>query len=274
MNAKTRKPSTGRLLAFAAALVPLVLGVAVVYRWLRTPDVTIGVEGRKIVEIAGPQLTAAPFTHGDAASVRIDSVQSIPGGYRYDLRYMLFGPGKRNLSDHLLRPDGSPLPTQKDLAVSVDALLPDDYSSELFTTPNSNINLHSYYTPMMRVLWGLWAAMLIPLAWYGHKRRKRLAPPPRAPSVAEQLKALLERASRKTLSVEQQADLEQLLLAFWSKRLNLSQERLIETVAELRKHPQAAGQLNRVERWLHSRAKPSNGAVARELLNDLKSLDN
>lgn len=265
----TSKHSTGRTLAVLAAIAPLVIGAFVFVRWLRGPEVTIGVEGRRVVEIAGPQLTAAPFTPGDAVSLRIDSAEPTPDGYRYDLRYMLFGPGKRNLAENLVRADGGKLSARSDLEVSVDALLPAKHSGELFATANSTINLHSGYLPTMRLLWGLWAAALVPLAWYGHKRRKRRAPPPPAPTLAEQLRALLERAVREPLSVEEQADLEQVFLAFWSRKLNLSTERLSEAVAELRKHPQGGSQLNRIERWLHARPTSAAHGTANELLHEL-----
>jgi len=267
------KPSRTRTIVALLVTTSLVLGLVVAYRSLRTPDMTIGVEGRKVVEIAGSELTAVPFTHGDAVSLRIDSVHAVPGGFRYDLRFMMFGPGSRNLADHLLLPDGGKLAPRSTLEVSVNALLPEDYSSELFATPNADINLHSNYTLMMRTLWGLWAAMLIPLAWYGHKRRHRRLPPVVVPTIAEQLRSLLERASCEPLSVEEQVDLEQLLFAFWSKRLKLSTERLIETITELRNHPQAGVQLNRIERWFHSPHKPTNGTVARELLRDLDRMN-
>lgn len=262
----------GRLIAIVAALLPLVVGIVFVYRWLTGPDVTIGVEGSRVVEISGPQLFAAPFTPGDALAVRIADVQPVPGGFRYDIRYMAFGPGKHDIGQWLKHADGTPAAPRSEFAVSVAALIPEKYSGELYETPPSRIDLHTHYTLVMRLLWGLWALALVPLAWYGHKRRRRAAPPPPPPSIAQRLRALLEQATHEKLSVEQQADLEQLLLAFWSERLNLSQERLSEAIEQLRQHPKAGPQWNRVERWFHSRATTANGTIAKELLNDLKSL--
>src|SRR5262245_46941823 len=78
----------------AAIVGPLVALALVWWVWERNrSDVTVGVEGQKIVEIAGPPLTAAPFTPGDAVSVRIAEATPIPGGFRYDLRYVAYGPG-------------------------------------------------------------------------------------------------------------------------------------------------------------------------------------
>jgi hypothetical protein len=247
----------------------LVVVALVAYRWIGASRLTIGVEGRKLVDVAGPRLAATPFTPGDAVALRIAETTPVAGGFRYDLHYTLFGPGEFDLGKYLRRPDGSPPAAQPEFKVSVKALLPDDYSGELFDTPPSKINLHSGYRIWMTLGWLAWAALLVPLAWYGHKKRKRSAPPPPPPSIAERLRALLEQASHATLTVEQQANLEQLLLAFWSKRLGLSEERLIETVEQLRQHPEAGRQWSRVERWLHSRDRTANGSVARELLSEL-----
>ena len=66
-------------------------------QWQRTSAVTVGVEGQRTIEIAGPKLIAAPFTPGDALSVRIASVEPTPDGFRYDLRYMAFGQGEHDI---------------------------------------------------------------------------------------------------------------------------------------------------------------------------------
>ena len=97
----------------------------------------------------------------------------------------------------------------------------------------------------------------------------RIVPPP---TVSERLRSLLEQASHENLSSEQQADLEQLLIAFWSQRLKLSSKRLGTMIEQLRKHPEAGRQWNRVEGWLHSGKSTTNGTVARELLHDLDTL--
>ena len=275
--ARNSKPTTdGRRAVLVAAVVGPLAAIALVW-WVlarRGPEVTIGVEGHRTVEIAGPELHAAPFTPGDAVSVRIADVTPIPGGFRYELRYVAYGPGKHDLSQTLARADGRPLEPRDDLAIEVDTLLPEDQGGELYATAPSKIDLHSGYLTVMRGLWLLWGLLLVPLVWLGRKRRRRAAPPSPAPTIAERLRTLLQQASTEHLSPEQQADLEQLLIAFWSERLKLSGERLSELIEQLRKHPEAGRQWNRVERWLHSRpTTATNGAAARELLHDLDTLN-
>lgn len=273
MSTPITKPN--RKFALTATLVALGLGavLAAIFLWRPSlPEVTIGVEGTRIAEIAGPRLFAAPFTPGDALAVRIASAEPTAGGYRYDLRYMAFGPGQHDIGKSLSHADGSPPEPRREFAVSVPALIPEKYSGELYSTPSSEIDLHTNYTLMMRLAWGMWALLLLPLAWYGHKWRRRTTPQPPAPSIFERLRTLLKQASQADLTAAQQADLEQLLLAYWSRRLNLAEGRLSEMIDQLRQHPEAGPQWNRVERWLHSRFDPAEG-VAKDLLKDLEKLN-
>jgi hypothetical protein len=268
------KPAGGSRAAAIAVVVGPLLAIAIVWFALNRggSEVTIGVEGRKVVEIAGPELQAAPFTPGDAVSVRIADVQPIAGGFRYDLRYVTYGPGQHDLAKTLSTPDGKPLPPRDDLSVDVDTLLPESHKGDLYETPNAKINLHSGYALAMRALWFLWLLLLVPLVWLGRKKKHRTAPVVPPPTVSERLRSLLEQASHEHLSSEQQADLEQLLIAFWSQRLKLSSKRLGTMIEQLRKHPEASRQWNRVEGWLHSGKSTTNGTVARELLHDLDTL--
>lgn len=274
MPTLTQTPSRLRTIAKPAALglLVVIVVVVVVYRKSRDPDVTIGVEGRRVVEIAGPRLSAAPFTPGDALAVRIADAQPTSAGFRYDLRYMAFGPGTHDLGKSLKRPDGTSPEQRGEFTVLVSALIPESYSGELYAAPASPIDLRTRYRLLMGLAWGVWAVLLVPLAWYGHKHRRRTTPPIPPPSIAERLRSLLEHAARDTLTVEQQVDLEQLLLAFWSNRLKLRDERLEDTVEQLRRHPQAGAQWNSVEGWFHSPVTPANGAVARQLLSELDAL--
>ena len=280
------KSSSGRTVAIVAAVAVPLIAVIIVVALLRAHryDVTVGVEGRREVEIAGPELSAAPFTPGDAVAVRIAEVHPTSTGFRYELRYMAFGPGKHDLAPSLKRPDGTSPESRADLRIEVAALIPDHYSGELYSTPNSAIDLHTRYKYYMGAAWIAWGAMLIPLAWWGHKRRRRVVRAAPQPSLVERVRALLRQATEANLTVEEKADLEALLLAFWSERLQLSEERLSATIDGLRRHPQAAAQWNRIERWIHSPAESSSAgvtadraassrAVAKQLLSDFEALN-
>jgi hypothetical protein len=251
-----------------AATVAVLLIVGVIW-WNRPPRLTIGVEGRQTIVIRGPQLHAAPFTPGDALSVRIAEAVPVSNGFRYDVRFMAFGPGKYDLREYLLLPGNVRPENLPEVTILVDSILPKDHKGELFATDVSPIDLHSNYSIVMGLLWSLWGLLLIPILFYGRPPRVHAAPAPYNPTTAERLQLLLERAEHDSLSPEQQADLERLLMAFWSHRLNLSAERLPELIPHLRQHPAAGRQMALVEAWLHSQHAPSNGVTARELLNDL-----
>jgi hypothetical protein len=216
--APTSAAARDRSIAVAVALLSLAAAVLVVwYFFFRGPDVTIGVEGVRVVEIAGPELVAAPFTPGDAVSLRVAAVAPIDRGFRYDLRYIPYGPGEHDLAQHLVTVDGKQPMGLPKIIVATDSLLPKNHKGDLYASPTDAIDLHSKYTLTMRLLWVLWGLSLVPLLIYGHRRRKArvIGPPP--PTVEERLRALLERASREKLAVEEQVDLERLLAAYWSR---------------------------------------------------------
>ncbi|MEQ8789375.1 MAG: hypothetical protein RIC55_23985 [Pirellulaceae bacterium] len=255
--------------------IVLVLGVVVVavlvWRLLptREPGVTIGMEGSYRVVLRGDRLEAVPYTHGDALAVRIASAVETKQGTRYDLRYMAYGPGEHDIARYLVDRQGRRPSDLPEMVVSIDALLADDESGELFGSPESPVDLNSNYYGMMALLWGLWVVLLIPLLAYGRKPRAAAERRPPPPSVPQRLRALLETAQRRSLDAEQQADLEKLLLHYWSKRLDVPAGNLVDTLERLRQHPTAGPQVRRVERWLHARDAASDGGVAHEILNEL-----
>lgn len=253
-------------LLIAAGLALVLFGSSL---WLGARDrVTIGVEGRQFVTIPGPRLSAIPYTHGDALAVRIAGVESIPNGFRYDLRYMAYGPGRHDLRGYLVDERQQPVSGLPEMTVSVAALLAKEESGQLLETPPTPIDLRTNYRWGMGLLWCLWGVLLLPLFFYGRKPQSRVRPTP-APTISERLRTLLELAAHAELTVEQQTDIEKLLLAFWADRLQLPRERLSETLDELRKHPSAGAHVSRVEQWLHRRGAHANGSVARELLASL-----
>jgi hypothetical protein len=145
-----------RSVSLRVTIMLLVLvGVATFFaiRWRNRGAVTIGVEGQRTIEIAGAQLLAAPFTPGDALSVRITSAEQTQHGYRYDIRYMAFGPGEHDIGKSLVGPDGKGPPPQPEFAVSVAALIPEKHSGELFATKPSSIDLHTNYNLLMTLAW-------------------------------------------------------------------------------------------------------------------------
>jgi hypothetical protein len=201
--------------------------------------------------------------------VRIAAAVPTSGGFRYDLRYIAYGPGRHNLGKYLVHAGNVPPDPRPEIVVEVDSILPKNFNGELFPTETLGIDLHSSYRVVMGSAWCLWGLLLIPLLLLGYKRQRLEEPAPPPLTTSERLRALLEQAAHVGLPVEQQVELERLLVAFWSGRLNLSTERLVEALAQLRRHPVAGREIAQVEAWLHARHPPADGAVARELLREL-----
>lgn len=237
--------------------------------WPQETDVTIGVEGQIRIGLEGGPYRAVPYTHGDALAVRVAGTHATAGGDDYDLRYMAYGPGEHDVSRYLVDEQGNHPAKLAELTVHVDALLADEESGELFESPTIPVDLQSNYRLAMTLAWSVWAILLVPLWLYGRKPRSRAVSEEPTPGLSERLRALLQTAEQHSLTPEQQADLEKLLLTFWADRLGISTERLVETLEQLRQDPAAGPQVAAVEQWLHQRDGCENGKVARQLLSEL-----
>ncbi len=262
------RPSPRRTPLFVGLLLVALIMLAVLM-WPRSVVLTVGVEGRQVVDLHGEVLTAIPFTPGDPLAVRIDSVESTWRGQRYDLRTMAYRPGTFDVSDYLVDASGRRPANLPQLSITVGSVLPKDHHGELFDTPSLPIDLQTPYRVWMTLAWSAWLLLLIPLVLQRHLRRRRRVIEKPQPSAEERLRALLEHATTCELNPTEQVNLEKLLLQCWSERLQVKAERLIDTLDVLRQHPTAAEQVRCVERWLHARQGSLDGDVARELLSTL-----
>ena len=104
--------------------------------------------------------------------MRIATAEPQDDGFRYDVRYMAFGPGNHDVSNYLVDPNAKRPAGLPPLPIKVNALLPKDYSGKLFDTRSTDIDLHSNYRLGMTLLWCLWGLLLVPLILHGHKTRK------------------------------------------------------------------------------------------------------
>jgi hypothetical protein len=85
----------------------------------------------------------------------------------------------------------------------------------------------------------------------GRKSRRGAAASHRPKTLAEQLRPLVERAQAGTLSTPERAELERMLLAFWGRRLGLTDVDPREAMAQMRQHPEAGRLIEQLELWLH-----------------------
>ncbi len=187
-------------------------------------------------------------TSGSAATARqyrIDYIGAVAG--TFDLRTLI---------DHR---DGTPATELAPLEVHIVSELPAVFGTDLFGTPPHPVYGASRYRLILAAIAAVWIAIPIALAL---RKWMRKAPPcvqpipVASPSLADQLRPFVEAAMARELSVEDQARLELLLLAFWSERRALGDLPPALAIAELRGDPEASGLLLAVESWLHSGQHP------------------
>ncbi|MFG0284262.1 MAG: hypothetical protein ACF8R7_07550 [Phycisphaerales bacterium JB039] len=228
-----------------------------------------GIAGAVEFELAGEPLRAKPALSVTAPMVvRIVDASAIgEGSTRYRVAFIGTVAGDYDLRDLLERQDGSALDGQP-LMVRVVSQLPPDHGTDLFSESSAPPMTPSRYRAAMIALGAAWVA--IPVIYLGVRiaRRRPPAPPaPQAPAptLAEQLRPLVESAMAGTLAVEGRGRLELLLYMHWRRRLDLEGPQA-QAVATLRRHPEAGRLLRAVEAWLHARpdgaARPQDDVAA------------
>ncbi len=107
----------------------------------------------------------------------------------------------------------------------------------------------------------LWVVAFF-VIWRSGRRTKVVAtatPVHREPTFAERISPLVERAAAGTLSADEKAALERLLITHWQRRLNLTTANGDELILRLRQHSEAGVLLRALEDWLHR--PPGRGEV-------------
>ena len=71
-----------------------------------------------------------------------------------------------------------------------------------------------------------------------------------------------------TLTSGQRAELERVLIAYWCKRLQLTEHRPADAMATLRAHPEAGKLIRQLEDWLHRPGAKTDPGQLESLLAD------
>lgn len=256
---------TAALLPRAAALL---LALAASARAAEPPPVRcVGIEGDVAILLDRGDYLPKPLDDRTPLILRVEAVRPAPGGrHEYDFHYIGFEPGEYRLADYLIRPDGAPAEIG-DVRVSVRSVLPPDFNGELKPPDFRPFPWFGGYRMMLRALAALWLLLLAAILWFGRHKRAPVvvetAPPP--PTFAERIRPLVESAATGGLGTEGQAELERLLTGYWRERLALAGPRMSETLAALKRHPEAGLLLRALERWLHQPAGASPAEINRLL---------
>jgi hypothetical protein len=207
------------------------------------------------VVITGPELEVIPLSDEKQPLVlRIEAVWSHGSDFRYDFSFYGLEPGTFDLKSQLRRKDGSSLEEVQSIPVIIESILPPG-KAEPAALEHHFIPVPGGYKQWMTTLGILWIAGLIGIAWSMRKRKKTGdaasdATPPL--SLGEKLEPLVKAVAAGNVSGNEKAELERLLLTFWSKKLDLKDLKSSKRIQKLKEHPEAKTLICAVEKWLHS----------------------
>jgi len=176
--------------------------------------------------------------------------------HRYRVDYIGVVAGNFDLRTLIMHRDGTTASDIAPIPVTIVSELPEKFSTDLYTVAAQPIFARSYYRIIIAIIAVIWIGIpIVVLIRRAIKNRPAQAAPPAAapPTLADQLRPLVEAAMNAGLSIEEQARLELLLMAFWSQRRNLDSLSPAQAIEQLRTDPQARGLLLAVEEWLHAR---------------------
>lgn len=236
---------------------PALVGRGVEIRDVMLPGPELRVrKSRGITEPLALRITAT-YPHGTA-------------GFRYDFHCVPMVAGTHDLTQFLETATGDPAKGLPPIVVEATGVLPAGPPGGLNEPPAAVVPRAGGYEAMIPYGIGLWGATGIGVFWYFRKQKARaqfasLVPPP---TLAEQVKALLQRAIAEPLGTAEKAELERLLLAHVREQLGLAQATDPAVYRAMRENPNTASWLQMLEAWLH---RPSTSPPSSDELRALLS---
>lgn len=237
----------------ATALAAVLLHAGPLHAQDLPPVVSRGVTGEVVFEYNGPKLQADPAQDLSAPLVlRLERDRD--NSSRYIARFIgsVEGPyDLRSLIEHI---DGSKPEDLEALNVTIVSTLPDRVRSDLFDAADLNVHLTAWYRAAMIGIVALWLCAPALYLWNRWRHRRPVQVPVPAvppPTLADQLRPLVEAAASRQLEVSEQGRLELLLYAFWRERLSLAGADLVDAIRQIRSNPRSSELIQAVERWLH-----------------------
>ena len=202
--------------------------------------------------LPGTQLEVRPSDdHDEPLVLRIVASYRHGTAFRYDLEFYGLEPGDYDLRTALRRADGSTTDDLPALLVNVASLLP---AGQIVPAamPFEQAPRIGGYRILLAAVGAGWMLGLAAILLVGrHRKRRAAAAAAPGPSLVEQLRPLVASAMAGQLTPSQQAQLERLLLGYWSRRLRLADVDPAQAIATLRRDEQAGALLRQVEAWLH-----------------------
>jgi len=260
---------------FKLTIFLLVLTAATVFAELASAEdnrnPTVGAAGWiDEIKLPGTELAAAPLDEKSPIVVRVARVFPHGDSFRYDLRFHGLEPGEYDLSKWLLRKDGSSTDDLPPIHVEVVSLLPpgqiEPNQLELGWIPRLG-----GYRRVAIVVGVFWLAVLLGLVFLGRKKAKRREIAESKRTLADLLHERLEAAAANEMSLDQYAELERMLLAFWRRKLGLESISLNQALPQIFEHPDAGPLMKQLEQWMHS-PTPDRNIDLRKLVEPFRGM--
>ncbi len=231
-----------------------------------------GLSGTKSFQASGPALRAKVQRESESPlTVRVQA-GSAPGSY--EVRFIGNVPGTYDLRDYLECVDGSAAALPP-LEIEIVSTLPKDQRSDLFEADSFEPSITGGYRLALGAVVLAWLA--VPL-WVIYRKVTAKQPievidtAPVAVPLIDQIRPLVQAATRGELSIADQARLELLLLHYWREVEQLPQLNMAASIQQLRQHPQAGPMLAAVEAWLHGDASAATPESLRRALDLLEPM--
>jgi len=223
--------------------------------------------------IPGSKVVAKPITDRTLPLI-IRIVDTYPHGtdFRYDIEYKGLEPGSYDIGEYLQREDGTETPIPS-INIEVRSLLGSG-QVEPYVLPPVKSRYRSFYLPALLLGGAAWLAGLLLILFYGRGKSKRPSHLEQQLTVADRMRPLVNAAIAGELGVQEQAELERVLSAFWCKKLRLNHLGASDLREKLRTHPEASVMLNQIDCWLHRPASdPHNEVNVNEILKPYQTMN-
>ena len=206
-------------------------------------------------------------------ALRIDQVYPHGEGFRYDLTFFGLEPGEHNLSEYLVRKDGTSVADLPDIIVTVNSILPADQLRPSAPPTGFIARIGGYHVAVMLAAVA-WLAGLLAIIFWGRNRQRRAGADTTDSSLTDMdhIRLLVDQAMQAgELSVAQKADLDMRILNFWRARRDLADVSVSDALVQLKSDEQAGPLLSGLERWFYGREVPHRNDIV-DLLEPMAEL--
>lgn len=247
------------MIGLARLVAVLVLGLLPLAAQSPQPaETSVGLPARVMqVVLPGTELEALPIDSKSPIVLRVLATWPHGTAFRYDLEFYGLDPGEYDLAHWLRRKDGTSSAGLPAVPVRVLTKLgPEELRPN--PLPTGALPRVGGYRTLLVTAGVLWLVGLGAILLAGRRRRAEAVLRARPRTLAEELRPLVEAALEGRLERAERAALELRLFEYWRRRLRLEGRSPLDSVIELRAHPEAGQLLRSLEDWLHRPDAPTD----------------